>query len=126
MGVGDSMERTFIMTRPFDSQWNDLGLDDRDLADFQNRLKENPIEGDLIQGTGGLRKTRIRLFARGKRSGARVTYLDLPEYGIIYLLMIYAKNEKQDLTRREVRDFKVLVDEIRKAHLNRLSKGDLI
>jgi hypothetical protein len=105
------------MTRLFDIQWKSIGLVDGDLATLQNRLKVNPDEGDLIQGTGGLRKTRIGLFSRGKRSGARVTYLDLPEYGIIYLLTVYAKNEKQDLARHEIIDFKSLVNEIKRAHM---------
>ncbi len=48
------MERTFIMTRRFDEQWNDLGLDDRDLAEFQNQLLANPLQGDMIQGTADL------------------------------------------------------------------------
>ncbi len=53
-----------------------------------------------------------------------MTYLDLPEHGVFYLLMVYAKNEKQDLTRTEIKDFKVLVDRIKKAHPRRWMKGN--
>jgi hypothetical protein len=71
-----------------------------------------PACGDLIPGTGGLRKVRIGRGGAGKRGGARVVYYfhdsDMP----IYLLALYAKNEKGDLTPTEKKEFARLVKEI--------------
>lgn len=64
-----------------------------------------PACGDLIPGSGGLRKIRVGVDGRGKRGGARIIYyfhdVDVP----ILLLALYAKNEKGDLTPREKKEF---------------------
>jgi hypothetical protein len=64
-----------------------------------------PTFGDLIPGSGGLRKARVAIERRGKRGGARVIHYfhdaDVP----ILLLALYAKNEKDDLTPREKKEF---------------------
>jgi hypothetical protein len=69
-----------------------------------------PTCGDLIPGTGGLRKVRVGRGGSGKRGGARVIYyfysVDFP----LLLLGLYAKNEKIDLSAR---DKKNLVDAVR-------------
>ena len=70
-----------------------------------------PNCGDVIPGTGGLRKVRIGRGGSGKRGGARVVYYfhdaDMP-----ICLALYAKNEKGDLSPREKKEFAVLVREI--------------
>jgi hypothetical protein len=71
-----------------------------------------PTCGDLIPDSGGLRKVRIGRSGSGKRGGARVVYyfhdVDIP----IFLLALYAKNEKGDLTAKERREFRVLIKEL--------------
>jgi hypothetical protein len=71
-----------------------------------------PTCGDIIRGTGGLRKVRIGRSGSGKRGGARVIYyfhdVDIP----IFLVALYAKNEKGDLTAAEKKEFAVLVKEL--------------
>jgi hypothetical protein len=57
-----------------------------------------PEGGDLIPGTGGLRKRRIRLPGRGKRGGARVITLYLGEHFPVYAVFVFAKNEREDLS----------------------------
>jgi hypothetical protein len=68
-----------------------------------------PACGDVIPGTGGLRKVRIGRGDSGKRGGARVIYYfhdsDVP----IFLLALYAKNEKADLTAADKKEFATLV-----------------
>lgn len=75
------------------------------LVDF---LAYNPRSGDLMQGTGGLRKLRWRLDGRGKRGGARVIYFyydaDMP----LFVLTAYAKNEAADLSQRDRAAFRQL------------------
>lgn len=71
-----------------------------------------PTCGDIIRGTGGLRKVRIGRSGSGKRGGARVIYyfhdVNIP----IFLVALYAKNEKGDLTAAEKKEFAVLVKEL--------------
>ena len=61
-------------------------------------LAASPEVGDLIPGTGGLRKIRVPLAGRGKRGGARVIYYYYDVTLPIYLLLVYAKNERDDLS----------------------------
>ncbi len=71
-----------------------------------------PACGDVIPGTGGLRKVRIGRGGHGKRGGARVIYYFHDASVPIFLLAIYAKNEKGDLTAAEKREFSGLVKEL--------------
>jgi len=64
----------------------------------------NPTYGDLIAGTGGLRKLRVGRRGSGKRGGARVIYYFYNEDIPILLMAIYAKNEKADLSERDKKD----------------------
>jgi mRNA-degrading endonuclease RelE of RelBE toxin-antitoxin system len=72
----------------------------------------DPTRGDLIAGTGGLRKLRIAVGGSGKRGGARVIYYFYSEDFLVLLVALYAKNEKSDLTAREKKSFARLVQEI--------------
>ena len=56
-------------------------VSDEEYRRFQNELIEDPERGDLIQGTGGFRKARMRLAGGGKSGGARVIYLYLARAG---------------------------------------------
>jgi hypothetical protein len=67
-----------------------------------------PTCGDIIPGSGGLRKVRIGRDGIGKRGGTRVVNEDFP----ILLLALYAKNEKSDLTASEKREFAASMREI--------------
>lgn len=60
-------------------------------------IAANPLMGDVIPNTGGLRKVRWQSQGRGKRGGARVIYYNVLEDGEIYHLMIYTKNKFDDL-----------------------------
>ena len=80
------------------------------LVDF---LATHPTAGDLIQGTGGLRKLRWTMTGRGKRGGARVIYYWLSDDDRIYLVHAYAKNETADLTPAQIRQLAALmIDEV--------------
>lgn len=70
----------------------------------------DPTCGDLIPGTGGLRKVRIGQGERGKRGGARVIYYFYNADFPLLLLGLYAKNDKADLSGREK---KKLVDAVK-------------
>jgi hypothetical protein len=71
-----------------------------------------PTCGDIIPGSGGLRKVRVGRDGMGKRGGTRVVYYFYSERFPILLLALYAKNEKGDLTVAERREFAAAVKEI--------------
>ncbi|BBL73028.1 type II toxin-antitoxin system RelE/ParE family toxin [Methylomagnum ishizawai] len=73
-------------------------MDDEDYRALQNALVENPERGDLIPGTGGLRKIRWSLAGRGKQGGARIIYYWWTRTSRLYLLLAYPKNVQDNLT----------------------------
>lgn len=104
------MQRTFKEVPAFTAKWQALGLTDEDLRILENILLKNPKTGEVISGTGGLRKIRIPVESIGKRSGGRVIYVDIEIKECIYLLNVYTKNEKSDLTAQEKKMLKRLVE----------------
>jgi hypothetical protein len=84
---------------------------DRDEQDaVVDLIAHDPTCGDVIPGTGGLRKVRVGLGTKGKRGGARVIYYFYNEDFPVVLMALYAKNEKADLTAR---DKKALADSLK-------------
>ena len=102
----------FIESKIFE-KLRDSYFDDESYKALQNFLLEHPLAGDVIQGTGGLRKIRWAFKGKGKRSGVRTIYLYLVEKSHIHLLTVYAKNEASDLTSNEKKILKALVEEIK-------------
>lgn len=64
-------------------------------------LAVNPECGEVIAGTGGFRKVRVPRRGMGKRGGARVIYILRNEQFPIFVVSVYAKNEKENLTKAE-------------------------
>lgn len=60
--------------------------------DVEERLRRRPTEGVPIPGSGGVRKLRVAVGARGRRGGARVLYYYHEARPRVYLLLVYAKN----------------------------------
>jgi hypothetical protein len=90
----------FIETPVFTKQVKEL-LSDEAYAQFQQCLAAHPQMGDVIQGTGGLRKVRWAVSGSGKSGGARVIYFHVSADSQIRLLLIYRKGVKDDLTPAE-------------------------
>lgn len=99
----------FIATHGFEASAKKL-LDDEDRRALELLLLEDPWRGRLIERTGGLRKVRFARPSRreGKRGGTRVVYYFLARRSRIYLLLVYPKSVKDDLTRAEENDLKRL------------------
>lgn len=74
-----------------------------------NYLAAFPREGDLIRNTGGVRKLRWARGGRGKSAGVRVIYYFHSERMPLYLLTVFAKNERDDLTQGERNELAKLV-----------------
>ncbi|MFB0769842.1 type II toxin-antitoxin system RelE/ParE family toxin [Aeromonas salmonicida] len=96
----------FIETSIFTKQIKALATDD-ELRALQTELIAQPEKGDLIQGTGGLRKIRMATGQQGKSGSARVIYF-LATAEMIYLVLAYAKSEKESLTSAEKVELKRL------------------
>jgi hypothetical protein len=86
-------------------------LGDDAYAQLQWYLIRRPDAGDLIQGSGGLRKLRWAAGGKGKRGGARVIYYWATARGEIFMLDLYAKSERVDITPDEVKELRELVEE---------------
>lgn len=87
-----------------------LGADE--ISRLINRLAAEPEAGDLIEGTGGVRKLRWAWEGMGKRGGTRVIYFFHNERIPLYLLTIFGKNEKSNLSMAERNALKVLVERL--------------
>lgn len=112
-------KRMFVNTKFFDECWKSMGLKDEDLRNFQNFLLQNPVVGDLIENTGGVRKVRWNL-GTGKSHGARVIYIDFEKYERLFCLMAYPKNVKEDLNPQDKKEIKSLVNYL-KTELGKLN-----
>jgi hypothetical protein len=84
-------------------------LDDDAQRALELKLCEDPEAGDVIVGTGGVRKIRVALPGRGTRGGARVVYFFRVANARIYLILAYAKNRRDSLTRAEKNEMRKLV-----------------
>lgn len=82
-------------------------------------LAYNPTAGELIPGTGGVRKLRWGLEGRGKRGSARVVYFYHSEAMPLFALTAYAKNERADLSQADRNDFRRLTAMLTDAYVKR-------
>ena len=80
-------------------------LSDDEYAELQGALVVDPEAGDLIKETGGLRKLRWGQQSRGKgkRGGIRVIYYWYARGSLIYMLLAYSKDQRDDLSAAQKR-----------------------
>lgn len=101
----------FIETPTFTRMVTSLLTDD-EYGDLQNVLVEDPARGDLIKGGGGIRKLRHAIQGRGKSGGVRVIYYWVKDNHRIYMLVVYQKSKKDDLTDKETAVLREFVKEL--------------
>ncbi|HYD07042.1 MAG TPA: type II toxin-antitoxin system RelE/ParE family toxin [Reyranella sp.] len=104
--------QTVLETRHF-SRAAAKTLSDEELDEVIWLIAQRPEAGDLIPDSGGLRKIRVRRGGRGKRGGARVIYYFFDRDHPIYLLDVFAKNERVDLSAAERRHLRAVADELK-------------
>jgi len=75
-------------------------------------LATEPEAGDLMQGTGGFRKVRVARRGMGKSGGARIIYIFRNSTYPLFLITVFAKNEKANLSKRERNELKKRADQI--------------
>jgi hypothetical protein len=86
-------------------------LSDNEYRALQLVLLFRPEQGRLIPRSGGLRELRWKRSGGGKRGGVRVIYFWNKEGATVYMLLLYPKNEQEDLTPTQLRVLSKLVRE---------------
>lgn len=100
---------SFIETKLF-SQLVAEYLSDEEYSKLQQMLIEKPEAGDLIPGSGGIRKLRWKGSGRGKRGGVRVIYYARSRQGQIWMLTLYAKNVSENIPAHILKKIKEEID----------------
>ena len=90
-----------------------LRADERDA--METHIAENPEMHPVVPGTGGVRKARWGRQGMGKRGGVRVIYFYRSAAGVVYLLDVYAKAVKEDLTPADKQQPKQMVNRLKGA-----------
>ncbi len=103
------MTRTFVELPIFQKKWKEIGMTEKDLSRLQQELLADPRIGDVIKGTGGVRKMRFAFEHRGKSGSSRVIYVDFEVYEKIFLITAYTKNEQENLTDEEKNELKQMI-----------------
>ncbi len=93
---------SFIETKLFTRLVQEYLSEDQ-YAALQMFLIDHPEAGDVIPGSGGVRKLRWRAAGRGKRGGYRVIYYARIAQGVIYMLTMYPKNVAENIPSHMLR-----------------------
>ena len=88
---------TVVQTKPFERDVSSI-WDEDELDEFVDFIARNPETGSVIPETGGVRKVRWSRQGSGKRGGVRVIYFHYDGEHPLYLIAIYAKAQKEDLS----------------------------
>ncbi len=114
-----TVAETPLFVRQADDVWD---VTERD--EFVDFIARNPRAGDVIPDTGGVRKLRWRKAGTGKRGGVRVVYFYYDPNSPLYLLMVYAKAEREDMTPEEKKVVRKLSVVLKTAAQNKRLQGD--
>lgn len=88
-------------------------MDEESKNSFINYIAQHPLSGALIVGTGGIRKIRWSGNEhQGKSGGVRVIYYYYNESVPIFLLTVYGKNKKENLSQEDKNILKMIVSKI--------------
>lgn len=115
----------FIELKSFTREWKKLGLPEQGMDALSVGIMAAPRAPAVIPGTGGLRKMRFAPPGRnvGKRGGLRVCYAFFEDLSVVVFVTVYAKNQKDDLSKGERNAIKKLLSEIRRELAKDPTKG---
>jgi hypothetical protein len=85
-------------------------LDDSELSELQKSLTHDPSQGVVVPGTGGVRKLRWSRRGMGKRGGLRILYYVQDSKGRIWLLTVYAKSARENVSVTTLNMLRELAD----------------
>jgi hypothetical protein len=100
----------FIEAPPFSRLREDY-FDDAQFAALQRHLAACPTAGDLVPGSGGVRKLRWSRAGMGKRGGLRVIYYVQDDKGRIWFLTVYSKSARDNIAATTLRKLREAIDD---------------
>ena len=100
---------TFVETKLFTGLVGGY-LSDDEYAALQLSIAANPEAGEIVRGSGGVRKLRWSGLGRGKRGGIRVIYYLRTTRGEVWMLTLYAKNEAASIPAHLLKRIKEEID----------------
>jgi Protein of unknown function (DUF1044). len=106
------MNARLIHTEKYDAAITRL-LDRDEISEMEFSIACDPEAHPVVKNTGGVRKARWSRKGMGKSGGIRVIYFYVDHRGIAYLLLAYAKNQKQDLTADDKKTMRKLTQEFK-------------
>jgi hypothetical protein len=112
---------TVAQTKAFETAAEDAGMSDDEIDDLVSYLAENPMAGDEISGTGGCRKLRVAGRGKGKSGGYRTITFYTGESMPVFLITVFGKSEKSNLTSKEKAVLKVLTKAIAAEYKNKVT-----
>jgi mRNA-degrading endonuclease RelE of RelBE toxin-antitoxin system len=104
-----TVAQSLVFQRTANEIWSEQEIDE--LVDW---IALHATDGDVIPGSGGLRKIRWQASSRGKRGGARVIYYNLLEDGTVWLLIAYTKAKFENLPITLLKELKNAIPKINK------------
>ena len=97
------MPVTVVEMPTFEAAARKVKLTEAEFLEIADYLSRHPEAGDVIKGTGGIRKMRFARPGGGKRGGYRIIHFFMTRSRPLYLLSIYAKAHKGDLSPKELK-----------------------
>ncbi len=99
-------------TKTFLKAVKKLGATKEELEAVEMEIASDHTAGDVIMGTGGARKIRFAMGGKGKSGGGRAIYVAMVEDDVAYMLMAYAKADREDLSAADKKAIKAFVDSL--------------
>jgi hypothetical protein len=100
-----------VFLRQAAAVWNEA-----DRSEFVDHIARNAEAGDLIPDTGGVRKIRWQRRGMGKRGGVRVVYFYHNQQMPLFLLLVYAKSQRVDMTADEKKIVRAMASTLKRSY----------
>jgi hypothetical protein len=95
-----------VVETPLFQQFADDYWTEEERSSFVSYIAANPEAGNVVPGSGGIRKVRWSMAGRGKRGGVRVICFNRLSAGEVWLLVLYAKSEAESIPTHILRQIK--------------------
>lgn len=113
---------TVCLTRAFESAASAAGMTENDIQALVTMLAADPLAGEEIPGTGGCRKVRVAGRGKGKSGGFRTITFYTGEQMPLFLLTVFSKGERSDLTQKERNALKDMTKVLVETYADRVRK----